>query len=124
MLLGNAESTLCHRRFDLSNPALIFGGLLITATAICGTLQVPATPVIPVEEVVVLNDENVIAPEGIDPFAVSCDVKNNSNGSGTMQMVSATSPANCHPASSPNSARAEDQSASESGSSSASDSLH
>lgn len=126
MLLSNAESTLCHRRYDLTHPALIFGGLLLTATAICGTLQVPATPVVPVEEVLVLNDEGVVIPDGVDPFVMSCDVKKRTLGSGTYQPVAAgTDQADCPTTQQAESTQTGETGSTESGStSSASSSLH
>jgi hypothetical protein len=63
-------------RFDLSKPALVFGGLFIAVSAIYGSMGglggTPGTQNI-LDEVRILNAENVVGPVGIDPLAMNCD---------------------------------------------------
>ncbi|MES2963311.1 MAG: hypothetical protein V4760_05430 [Bdellovibrionota bacterium] len=54
-------------RCDLLTPALIFGGLLITLTAVGGALE--GTSAQWVDEIKVVAGENVVGTEDMDPLA-------------------------------------------------------
>ena len=49
--------------------ALVFGGVLI-ATALCGAIESTQAPSVHADEVRVVNDENVVGPTDIDPWAL------------------------------------------------------
>jgi hypothetical protein len=70
------EASLPCHRFDLSMTALVFAGLL-AATALCAMESTPSQSAVqPVDEVLVVNDENVVGPTDIDPLAL-CEQNRN-----------------------------------------------
>ena len=69
-MTGISETSL-PSRCDLTAPAMVFGGLFISAIAICSTLDA-ASPTISAEPQVV-TDEHVVGPQGSDPHASTCD---------------------------------------------------
>lgn len=61
---------------DLTRPALIFAGLWLTATVVCGAMEASPSGVVrilPEDEVKAARAENVIGPDEHDLLAVECD---------------------------------------------------
>jgi len=72
-MIGPAHTSMSCRRFDLSTPVLVFGGLLITATAV-RALDMSASTGVYVEEVKVIADQYTVSPKQLlDPVALSCE---------------------------------------------------
>lgn len=72
-MIGPAHPPPACRRFDLSTPVLVFGGLLITATAV-RALDMSASTGVYVEEVKVAADQYTVSPKRLlDPVALSCE---------------------------------------------------
>ena len=71
------------RRMDLTRTALVFGGLLLTATVLCSAMEASGvSQILDADEVKVLRNENVIGPEEQNPVALNCDPADDSvNGS-------------------------------------------
>lgn len=73
--MASVESDLQCRRFDLSTPACVFGGLLIASTALC-TLEASSGTGILVEEVQVAVDESPnLSPSDVDIVGSDCEPK-------------------------------------------------
>jgi hypothetical protein len=89
--MGHTDLMLPHHRLDLSKSVVIFGGLLLTASAICSTLDMAGPVPAVAEEVQVLGDEGSILPADLDPHAYSCDE--------TSQSKNPSEPASDQPAS-------------------------
>ena len=66
-MTGDLGSSLTCRRFDLSTPALIFGGLLLAATALRGLDAAPAFSA-ELEEVKVLAEQPTMFTAGPKDF--------------------------------------------------------
>jgi hypothetical protein len=61
------------RRFDLSGAVLIFGGVLLLATVVCGAMEVASSPrLMPEDQFKVLRYENAIGPNEQDLVAMDC----------------------------------------------------
>lgn len=70
--IGPINDSAHMHRTDLSSSILIFGGLLLTAIAICGALDATPSTRSTIEEVRVMVDQAVIDPKSIDLQAVEC----------------------------------------------------
>jgi hypothetical protein len=78
--MGQVDMSLHSHRFDLTKPMVVFGGLLLTASAICSTLDTTASVPVIGEDVQVVAGEESFSLGEANPFAYECDRSQETQG--------------------------------------------